>query len=99
MSNRVRLESAKYKTTNWKHYSGALMIWLDYDLQWSGLVSGKRGSTQSFLDVAIQFCLTIKDLSLGAAPSHRMGRESAQDCGVAVAGTRRQHVVEYRRQW
>ena len=49
MSDRVRLEPAKYKTTNWRHYNqalkarGALMIWLDRDLQWSGLACGKRG--------------------------------------------------------
>ncbi len=43
MSDRVRPEPAKYKTTNWRRYNqalnarGALMIWLDRDLQWSGL--------------------------------------------------------------
>ena len=49
MSDRVRPEPAKYKTTNWRRYNqalkarGALMVWLDRDLQWSGLASGKRG--------------------------------------------------------
>jgi len=39
MSDRVRPEPAKYKTTNWKRYNealksrGTLMIWLDCDLQ------------------------------------------------------------------
>ena len=66
MSDRVRPEPAKYKTTNWRRYNqalkarGALMIWLDRDLQWSGLASGKRGRTPLFSDAAIQFCLTIK---------------------------------------
>jgi hypothetical protein len=68
MSDRVRPEPAKYKTTNWRRYNqalkarGALMIWLDRDLQWSGLASGKRGRTPLFSDAAIQFCLTIKSL-------------------------------------
>ncbi len=40
MSDRVRPEPAKYKTTNWRRYNqglksrGALMIWLERDLQW-----------------------------------------------------------------
>ena len=33
-------------------------IWLDRDLQWPGLTSGKRGRTPLFSDAAIQFCLT-----------------------------------------
>ncbi len=43
MSDRARTEPAKYKTINWRRYNqalkarGALMIWLDRDLQWSGL--------------------------------------------------------------
>ena len=41
---------------------GALMIWLDRDLQWPGMASGKRGRTPTFSDAAIQFCLTIKGL-------------------------------------
>ena len=66
MSERVRPEPAKYKTTNWRHYNqalksrGALMIWLDRDLQWSGMASGKRGRTPTFSDAAIQFCLIFK---------------------------------------
>lgn len=68
MSGRVKPEPAKYKTTNWKSYNevlklrGALMIWLDRDLQWSGASSGKRCRTPTFSDAAIQFCLTIKRL-------------------------------------
>lgn len=78
MSDRVRPEPAKYKTTNWKRYNealksrGALMIWLDCDLQWSGVVSGKRGRTPTFSDAAIQFCLTIKGL-FGLALRQAMG--------------------------
>ena len=54
MSDRVRPAPAKYKTTNWRRYNqalkarGALMIWLDRDLQWSGLASGKRGRPSLF---------------------------------------------------
>ena len=65
MSDRVRPEPAKHKTTNWLRHNqtlktrGALMIWLDRDLQCSGLVNGKRGRPSLFSDVAIQFCLTI----------------------------------------
>ena len=78
MSDRVRPEPAKYKTTNWRRYNqalkarGALMIWLDRDLQWSGLASGKRGRPSLFSDAAIQFCLTIKAL-FGLALRQAMG--------------------------
>ena len=78
MSDRVRPAPAKYKTTNWRRYNqalkarGALMIWLDRDLQWSGLASGKRGRTPLFSDAAIQFCLTIKAL-FGLALRQAMG--------------------------
>ena len=78
MSDRVRPEPAKYKTTNWRRYNqalkacGALMIWLDRDLQWSGLAHGKRGRPSLFSDAAIQFCLTIKSL-FGLALRQAMG--------------------------
>lgn len=78
MSDRVRPAPAKYKTTNWRRYNqalkarGALMIWLDRDLQWSGLASGKRGRPSLFSDAAIQFCLTIKSL-FGLALRQAMG--------------------------
>ena len=78
MSDRVRPEPAKYKTKNWSSYNqalkarGALMIWLDRDLQWSGLASGKRGRPSLFSDAAIQFCLTIKGL-FGLALRQAMG--------------------------
>ena len=78
MSDRVRPEPAKYKTKKWSSYNqslkgrGALMIWLDRDLQWSGLASGKRGRTPLFSDAAIQFCLTIKAL-FGLALHQAMG--------------------------
>ena len=78
MSDRVRPEPAKYKTTNWRRYNqalkarGALMIWLDRDLQWPGLASGKRGRPSLFSDAAIQFCLTIKAL-FGLALRQAMG--------------------------
>ncbi|MDD2729295.1 IS5 family transposase [Malikia sp.] len=78
MSDRVRPEPAKYKTTNWRRYNqalkarGALMIWLDRDLQWSGLANGERGRPSLFSDAAIQFCLTIKGL-FGLALRQAMG--------------------------
>ncbi len=78
MSDRVRPEPAKYKTTNWRRYNqalkarGSLMIWLDRDLQWSGQSSGKRGRPALFSDAAIQFCLTIKGL-FGLALRQAMG--------------------------
>ena len=78
MSDRVRPESIKYKTTNWRRYNealksrGALMIWLDRDLQWTGMASGKRSHTPMFSDAAIQFCLTIKGL-FGLALRQAMG--------------------------
>ncbi len=78
MSDRVRPEPAKYRRTNWRRYNqtlkarGALMIWLDRDLQWSGLASGKRGRPSLFSDAAIQFCLTIKSL-FGLALRQAMG--------------------------
>ena len=52
------------------------MIWLDRDLQWSGVVSGKRGRTSTFSDAAIQFFLTIKCL-FGLAQRQAMGMEAA----------------------
>lgn len=78
MGDRVRPEAAKYKTTNWRRYNralkarGALMIWPDRDLQWSGLASGQRCYTPLFSDAAIQFCLTIKSL-FGLALRQAMG--------------------------
>jgi Transposase DDE domain len=76
MNDCLRPAPAKFKTTNWRRYNqamkarGALMIWLDRDLQWSGLASSKRGRPSLFSDAAIQFCLTSKalfDLSLRQA--------------------------------
>ena len=58
----------KYRTTNWKDYNaalkqrGAMLIWIDKNMQWNGTPSGKRGSSKTYSDVAIQFCLTIKSL-------------------------------------
>jgi len=78
MSDRVRPGPAKYKTTNWRRYDqalkagGAVMIWLDRDLRWSGLANGKRGRPSLFSDTAIQFCLTIKGL-FGLALRQAMG--------------------------
>ncbi len=100
MSDRVRPEPAKYKTTNWRRYNqglksrGALMIWLERDLQWSGMASGKRGRTPTFSDAAIQFCLTIKGL-FGLALRQAMGMvESLLKLAPTTARTVRQ-----RRHW
>jgi len=58
----------KYRTTNWSAYNeslcqrGALLLWIDKDMEWAGLPSGKRGRSPSFSDAAVQFCLMIKNL-------------------------------------
>lgn len=38
------------------------MIWLDRDLEWSGLTTSKRDRIATFSDAAIQFYMTIKGL-------------------------------------
>ena len=40
----------------------ALLIWLDPDMNWHGLASGKRGRSFTFSDTAVQFCLAVKNL-------------------------------------
>lgn len=63
-----KLAPPKYQTTNGKAYNaslkarGSLMIWLDRDMRWHCSPYGKRGHAQTFSEVAIQFCLTIKCL-------------------------------------
>jgi hypothetical protein len=58
----------RYKTTNWAAYNaalkarGSLTVWLDKDMCWYALPSGKRGRQQIFSEAAIQFCLSIKCL-------------------------------------
>lgn len=58
----------KYRTTNWSTYNeslcqrGALLLWIDKDMGWAGVPSGKRGRSPSFPDAAIQFCLMVKNL-------------------------------------
>jgi hypothetical protein len=58
----------KYRTTNWSSYNeslrqrGALLLWIDKDMQWAGAPSGHRGRSPLFSDAAIQFCLMIKNL-------------------------------------
>ena len=58
----------RYKTTNWAAYNaalkarGSLTVWLDKDMRWYALPSGKRGRQQIFSEAAIQFCLSIKCL-------------------------------------
>ncbi len=58
----------KYQTTNWKAYNsalkqrGAMLIWIDKNIAWSGTPTGKRGNCKTYSDQAIQFCLTIKGL-------------------------------------
>ena len=58
----------KYRTTNWPAYNeslrqrGALLLWIDKDMGWTGAPSGKRGRSSSFSDAAIQFCLMVKNL-------------------------------------
>ena len=58
----------KYRTTNWSSYNdslcqrGALLLWIDKDMEWAGAPSGQRGRSPSFSAAAIQFCLMIKNL-------------------------------------
>ena len=110
MSDRVRPEPAKYKTIHWRRYNqalkarGALMIWLDRDLQWSSLTNGRRGRPSLFSDAAIQFCLTIKCL-FGLALRQGMGMVESllKLAGLKMVGEgdwkRKKHRAEYRRQW
>ena len=65
---KTRRIEAKYRTTNWAQYNAALKargsraVWLDRDMQWLGVPSGKRGRSQTFSDSAIQFSLSVKSL-------------------------------------
>jgi hypothetical protein len=58
----------RYETTNWATYNAALKawasltIWLDKNMQWYALASGKRGRQQIFSEASIPFCLSIKCL-------------------------------------
>lgn len=38
------------------------MLWIDKDMEWSGEPGGKRRRPPSFSDVAVTFCLMIKNL-------------------------------------
>jgi hypothetical protein len=40
----------------------ALLIWLDPDMHWHGVASGKRGRSVTFSDTAVEFCLAVKNL-------------------------------------
>lgn len=65
----------KYRTTNGSVYNeslrqrGALLLWIDKNMEWVGAPSGKRGRSPSFSDAAIQICLMIKNL-YGLAQPH-----------------------------
>ncbi|VEB44098.1 Uncharacterised protein [Chromobacterium violaceum] len=58
----------RYRTTNWNAYNqaliqrGSLSVWLDTSMSWQAAPRGNRGRGQTDSDVAIQFCLTIKNL-------------------------------------
>lgn len=60
--------SKKYRTTNWSSYNealkrrGSLSLWLDKDMAWFAVESGKRGRSPIYSDAAIQFCLSLKCL-------------------------------------
>ena len=59
---------ARYRTTNWPEYNaalrrpGALLVWLDREMEWSAPKRGRTGRPQAFSDAAIQVCLSIKVL-------------------------------------
>lgn len=63
-----RPDRLRYKTTNWRDYNaalkrrGSLTIWLDPQVQWVAMPSGRRGRQRVFSDAAIQTCLTTKVL-------------------------------------
>jgi IS5 family transposase len=72
----------KYKTKNWSDYNralkqrGALLLWIDKDMEWQAKPSGKRGRAEKFSDAAIQFCLMLKNL-YGLALRQAMGMVSS----------------------
>ncbi len=39
-----------------------MLIWIDKDMDWNGTPTGKRGRSNAYSDLCIQFCLTIKSL-------------------------------------
>ena len=51
-----------------------VIICLDPEMNWHGSASGKRGRSQTFNDIVIQFCLAIK--SLGGLPLREAGPAS-----------------------
>ena len=59
---------ARYRTTNWSAYNaalrkrGALLIWLDKEMDWHAPHEDRAGRPPVFSNVAIQFCLSIKVL-------------------------------------
>ncbi len=59
---------SRYRTNNWKQYNaalkaqGSLTFWLDKGMSWFAAIGGKRGRSSQFSDIAIRFCLTIKNL-------------------------------------
>ena len=54
------------RTTHWRSYHaarkqrGSLLIWFDPETVWLAETGGKRGSSATFTDAAIQACLTLK---------------------------------------
>jgi IS5 family transposase len=69
---------ARYRTTNWSQYNaalrrrGSLLVWLDREMEWLAPASGRPGRPETFSDVAVQFCLSIKVL-FGLALRQTMG--------------------------
>ena len=61
-------EPARFRTTNWKSYNGALkrrgslLVWLDREMVWLAPKAGRPGRPSTFSDAAIQFCLMVKVL-------------------------------------
>lgn len=57
-----------YKTKNWPAYNegvkrrGSLTIWLDPEMTWDAVPTGRRGHQQTYSDAAIQTCLSMKVL-------------------------------------
>lgn len=39
-----------------------MLVWIDKEMAWNGVPTGKHGRSKTYSDAAIQFCLMIKNL-------------------------------------
>ncbi|EBA09800.1 ISSpo9, transposase [Sagittula stellata E-37] len=80
-----RLSPTRYRTTDWSEYDaalrrrGSLSVWFDPDTVRHAGKTGKRGRPETFSDVAIHTCLTLKgEGRLGNDPGDRFSPERAE---------------------